>query len=167
VNALRRLLAHASPARLTGRNLGDHLGDDPLSTTLNRAEEGLPNWAFTDGAGCPETFAQFTPRRSLVRSQYRPRAGSCWSVAFGYLPAGRDFFPGAEPRGPAIGGRGRCSTLPAVATRCRTVPFADAASDGQDPERRGRCSRVLTGWRAPALTISAMSDSPPMMPNSA
>src|SRR5262245_33351725 len=41
----------------------------PLSTVLKRSLRPGP---LPIAAGGPGTFAQFTPRRSLVRSQYRP-----------------------------------------------------------------------------------------------
>src|SRR5215469_4651050 len=51
--------------------------------------------------------ASFTPRRSLVRSQYRPRAGSAWSLIFDQLPRGPLYLPGGRaPRTPATGGYG-------------------------------------------------------------
>ena len=50
--------------------------------------------------------ASFTPRRSLVRSQYRPRAGFACLLAFGQLRRGPRYLPGAEPPDPATGGYG-------------------------------------------------------------
>jgi hypothetical protein len=38
--------------------------------------------------------ASFTPRRSLVRSQYRPRDGLRCSLAFGHLRRGPQYLPG-------------------------------------------------------------------------
>ena len=50
--------------------------------------------------------ASFTPRRSLVRSQYRPRVGATCLLPFGQLRRGPLYLPGAEPPDPATGGYG-------------------------------------------------------------
>src|SRR5215469_16237413 len=44
--------------------------------------------------------ASFTPRRSLVRSQYRPRAGVACLLPFGQLRRWPRYLPGAEPPDP-------------------------------------------------------------------
>ena len=83
-----------------------------------------------DGRLAQRESASFTPRRSLVRSQYRPRAGLCWSVAFGHLPRGPQCFPGARAPGPPRHGPAHAGRWPLVTFRAGRTAFPGARAPG-------------------------------------
>jgi hypothetical protein len=59
-----------------------------------------PETATHPGRLAQRESAAFTRQRSLVRSQYRPRAGLAWSVPFGHLPGGPPYLPGGRAPDP-------------------------------------------------------------------
>jgi hypothetical protein len=115
-----------------------------------------------DGRLAQRESASFTPRRSLVRSQYRPRAGLRWSVA--RRPpstVGRGAFPGAPgPRDPT----------PARADRWPLATFraGRSAFPGPRPRQPGTNAGRLPGvaHRATAVPVQARDPGPGKRPSS-
>ena len=99
----------------------------PLSTVLKRSLRPGP---LPIAAGGPGTFAQFTPRRSLVRSQYRPPG----------MSPGQKLLDRPHPPSRDGAFRLRAAWLPA------TTPVRCGSRAPQRP-RRCPCSRHLSWLR--------------------